>query len=338
MAKALFGDYKNDLSVALQAVRLASRATATVQKSLKKSEIETKDDRSPVTIADYAAQAIIIKHLSEHLGNATKFVAEEETSSLRERKNSGLLEEIVEIVEEVSGPSTQREVLEMIDLGNHDASAEKFWTLDPIDGTKGFIRGQQYAISLGLIEEGQVVLGVLGCPNLPLDQNRPFDAGDDEGGLYFAVKEAGSWSIRPDDEISKKSKISISSRTHASECLPCESVESSHSKLDFSGRIFRSMAVSQPPCRLDSQCKYAVVARGQADIYLRIPTDHNYQEKIWDHAAGALVASEAGAKVTDIRGKPLNFHYGKTLRENEGIACAIPAIHSELLRAISNTL
>ena len=141
-----------------------------------------------------------------------------------------------------------------------------------------------------------------------------------------------------DLQLVKKKRVSISSRKQVSECLPCESVESSHSRLNFSDRIFRSMGVSQPSCRLDSQCKYAVVARGQADIYLRIPTDITYQEKIWDHAAGALVASEAGAKVTDIRGNTLKFRYGKTLKENEGIACAIPTIHARLLRAIHDIL
>jgi 3'(2'), 5'-bisphosphate nucleotidase len=47
------------------------------------------------------------------------------------------------------------------------ARPDRYWTLDPIDGTKGFLRGDQYAIALALVEHGEVVLGVLGCPNLP---------------------------------------------------------------------------------------------------------------------------------------------------------------------------
>ena len=182
------------------------------------------------------------------------------------------------------------------------------------------------------------MLGILGCPNLSFDQMKPFDEGDEEGGLFFAIQNSGTWTIRSGDPDAKKIRLTISNKENAAEFIPCESVESSHSRLSFSERIFQSMNISKSPCRLDSQCKYAVVARGQADIYLRIPTDSNYQEKIWDHAAGSIVASEAGALVTDIRGRPLNFNTGSTLRENQGIACAIPTAHNPLLKAIENTL
>ena len=130
----------------------------------------------------------------------------------------------------------------------------------------------------------------------------------------------------------------MSFRTKTSEYRVCESAESSHSRFSYSERIFSSLGISAPPYRLDSQCKYAVVARGQADIYLRIPTNYHYQEKIWDHAAGAIIAEEAGASVTDIRGRPLDFRTGKTLQKNEGIACTLPSIHNELLEAIRDIL
>ena len=56
-----------------------------------------------------------------------------------------------------------------IDRGNYKGAAHgRHWTLDPIDGTKGFLRGEQYAVCLALIEDGEVVLGVLGCPHLPV--------------------------------------------------------------------------------------------------------------------------------------------------------------------------
>ena len=52
---------------------------------------------------------------------------------------------------------------------------------------------------------------------------------------------------------------------------------------------------------LDSLAKYAIVARGDADVYMRPPTRPAYSEKIWDHAAGMLVIEEAGGKLIDIR-------------------------------------
>jgi 3'(2'), 5'-bisphosphate nucleotidase len=53
-----------------------------------------------------------------------------------------------------------------LDAGRHDGAAERYWVMDPVDGTKGFLRGDQYAVALALVERGEVVLGVLGCPNL----------------------------------------------------------------------------------------------------------------------------------------------------------------------------
>ena len=83
----------------------------------------------------------------------------------------------------------------------------------------------------------------------------------------------------------------------------CESVESAHSKQDLSAELLQAIGAPGTPARLDSQCKYVVVARGGADIYLRLPVKADYREKIWDHAAGALVATEAGARVCDVRGQ-----------------------------------
>jgi 3'(2'), 5'-bisphosphate nucleotidase len=87
--------------------------------------------------------------------------------------------------------------------------------------------------------------------------------------------------------------------------------------------------------RLDSQCKYAVVARGQADVYLRLPSKKGYVERIWDHAAGSLIASEAGCIVTDIAGNPLDFSHGRGLEANKGVVVAPANLHPRIIAAIS---
>ncbi len=86
--------------------------------------------------------------------------------------------------------------------------------------------------------------------------------------------------------------------------------------------------------RLDGQRKYAVVGRGHADIYLRLPKKSGYVERIWDHAAGALVAIEAGCGVTDVNGRELDFSKGRGLEANRGIAVATPALHGRVLAAM----
>ena len=97
------------------------------------------------------------------------------------------------------------------------------------------------------------------------------------------------------------------------------------------------MAIAGPsraPVQMDSQCKYALLARGDADVYLRLPSKRGYVERIWDHAAGMLIAQEAGCVVTDIRGKSLDFSRGRGLEANEGILGAPPELHARLLNAI----
>ena len=98
--------------------------------------------------------------------------------------------------------------------------------------------------------------------------------------------------------------------------------------------VFSGLGEAGEPVRLDSQCKYAVVARGQADAYLRLPTRKGYVERIWDHAAGCCIACESGAFVTDIFGRNLDFSHGRGLVENKGIVCAPPRVHGLMIRAI----
>ena len=85
---------------------------------------------------------------------------------------------------------------------------------------------------------------------------------------------------------------------------------------------------------MDSQAKYGVVARGEAEIYLRMPTRADYREKIWDHAAGALIVEEAGGTVTDVAGRPLEFHHGRELAANRGVIVTNGRLHARVLEAL----
>ncbi|KAJ9074508.1 3'(2'),5'-bisphosphate nucleotidase, partial [Entomophthora muscae] len=85
---------------------------------------------------------------------------------------------------------------------------------------------------------------------------------------------------------------------------------------------------------MDSQCKYGSISRGDGELYLRLPININYQEKIWDHAAGCLIVEESGGKVSDVTGKPLDFSQGRTLASNKGVIASHSDTHSELLKAV----
>ncbi|KAG1249816.1 hypothetical protein G6F68_013128 [Rhizopus microsporus] len=98
----------------------------------------------------------------------------------------------------------------------------------------------------------------------------------------------------------------------------CESVEAGHSSHGDAEEIAKLLGITRTPVRMDSQAKYCSISRGDADIYLRLPTSKSYVEKIWDHASGNVLVTEAGGKVTDIYGQPLDFSIGRTLEKNKG--------------------
>ena len=87
---------------------------------------------------------------------------------------------------------------------------------------------------------------------------------------------------------------------------------------------------------MDSQAKYGAVARGDAALYLRLPSPKSpdYREKIWDHAAGTIIVEEAGGKVTDMFGKPLDFTSGRKMENNRGIVASCGLIHERIIQAL----
>jgi 3'(2'), 5'-bisphosphate nucleotidase len=201
--------------------------------------------------------------------------------------------------------------------------------LDPIDGTKGFLRGDQYAIALALIIDGQVQVSAVACPNLTLSAT-----GDACGVLMTAVRGQGT-TIMAIDDPSLTGPAAVSTISAPANVRFCESVESAHTSHSTAGQIASIMGIEAEPRRLDSQAKYNVVAAGEAEVYMRLPSDRHYVENIWDHAAGALLVEEAGGRVTDVHGKPLNFGLGYQLAENRGIIATNGLVHDKLLAAIA---
>lgn len=328
-------DYAKMLDAARDAVTLASDVCRQVQSVLEQVRQITKDDNSPVTIADFASQAVVAKVLTERLGQVV-LVGEEDSKFLREEAHATHLEAVLAAVQVVAPELSTDDILRLIDIGAGDTHHTGFWTLDPVDGTKGFLRGQQYAIALAYIERGQPVVGAMGCPNLPSNFSADLDTPDPTGCTYIAIKGDGAYEIAGD---TSPTRINANDPLEGSPIRVCGSVEKAHSNADDTDRILAHIAAHSAhpvgePVKIDSQCKYAVTARGQAHAYLRMPTRKGYVERIWDHAAGALVATEAGCFVTDIAGNALDFSHGRGLEKNRGILCAPPRVHGLVLGAI----
>jgi len=179
------------------------------------------------------------------------------------------------------------------------------WTLDPIDGTKGFLRGGQYAVCLALLIDARVELGVIGCPNLPsmpspspshqrtstsTDTAAPDDAGANSpqgaGALFVAVRGHGAHQlpllVPPPQPSTFASGITPASVYRRRLTMPhlaihelsfLESVEKAHAALDTNARIAARLGVRAEPMRMDSQAKYAALVRGDGGggVYLRLP-------------------------------------------------------------------
>jgi len=321
---------KIELDTARRAVTAAMRITRRIQADMTGSDTLTKEDRSPVTVADFASQAIICSILNRELPNIP-IVAEETATALRRPENRQLRNRVAHYLQSaVEDSDMDSEMLfNLIDLGNR-SPGDRFWTLDPIDGTKGFLRGEQYAVALGLIERGSVQIGLLGCPNL--DHEGTEKTG---GCLVTSVRGQGAWMASPDGSNRRQCRVSATRETRGMRFV--ESYVSSHSNADMQLAVARDLGIRGNPVRMDSQVKYAVVASGNAEIYLRIPHPNtpDYKEKIWDHAAGSLIVTEAGGRVSDIDGRPLDFSAGKTLANNRGILATTSEMHEKVIRAIA---
>jgi len=285
-----------------------------------------KQDNSPVTVADYASQAIVCATLKRDFP-FLPVVGEEGSSELKKKENNDLLLTVTQqVAAQIDEPVDTSDVLAFIDHGGADADADAFWTLDPIDGTKGFLRGGQYAIALALIEQGEVTLGVLGCPNMQVN-DRP-------GALFVASKGSPTRVYQLFNSEYPGRCATMSAVSEPAQARFCESVEAGHSNQELTLKIARYLGIKQPPFRIDSQCKYAAVAQGDAEIYLRLPVDENYKEKIWDHAAGKIIVEQAGGKVTDMQGRPLDFSCGKYLSKNAGVVASTALIHKVVQQAV----
>ena len=114
------------------------------------------------------------------------------------------------------------------------------------------------------------------------------------------------------------------------------SVEKSHTNVDEIGQLAATLGTSEQPIGMDSQAKYAVLAAGAGDVMLRLisPSRPDYREKIWDQAAGSIVIEEAGGRITDLDGKPLDFSHGRTLEKNRGILATNGHLHDVVLATL----
>lgn len=317
----------HELSFALDAVSKASQIARAVQAEMAIPTSVIKADRSPVTVADLAVQALIAYFLEKAFPH-DPLVAEEDSQLLKPPEAQSLLEQVTNYVRRFIADATPENVCHWIDRGTGSVT-QRYWTLDPIDGTKGFLRGDQYAIALALVVDGKVRLGVLGCPNLK-DAREPSPGGP--GSLVFSHRGEGSWTLPLHGAGSKKS-LRVSSKTNSTDAVLLRSLDTNHTNADEVNTLCQTLGIQTPPLLMDSLAKFSVLSAGGADLFFRLlsPTQRDYREYIWDQAAGTVILEEAGGRITDLDGKALDFTLGRKLIHNRGILASNGHLHGAAL-------
>lgn len=317
-----------ELIVGIEMVREASLLSSQIQQELT-SVAMIKDDRSPVTVADFCVQALIAKRLEEHFPQDI-LVGEEDGGFLLEQ-DEALRASVTAYVNSCIAEADQQSVAAWINRGNGEP-CERFWVVDPIDGTKGFLRGGQFAVALSLLVDYDVTVGLLGCPNLQLSCfERP-------GVIVYASAGNGTWAL-PLDESREAVDLHVSAISSGAEARMLFSFESSHTNEGAISLFMQKLGIVTEPVRIDSQAKQGLLAAGDGEFLLRVPPANglDYKEKIWDQAAGAIVIEEAGGCVTDLDGKPLDFSAGRKLENNRGVLCSNGVLHERAVKVLKDT-
>ncbi|CAK9181302.1 unnamed protein product [Ilex paraguariensis] len=365
--------YYRELQAAVDVVERACRLCVDVKKSLFSSngQILEKIDQTPVTVADFGVQALVSMEL-RNLFPSIPLVAEEDSASVRA---NNLVNSVVNVVTDKARfgdkQLTEADVLEAIDRGGKDAfvfglNPATYWVLDPIDGTRGFLKGCEslYVVGLALVVEGEIVLGVMGCPNWQEDYSQPSTTEVQKyenilsgaGTIMVSHVGYGTWKKRLSDIQSSKAKMPHNwtrcfvdvchvvdearfciPESQTWETLPLSAVYDATTETENVGK----KQIHLLPTCCGSLCKYFMVASGRASVFiLRARTQTII--KAWDHAVGIICVREAGGKVTDWRGSQLDLAADQVERRvlfpSGGVLVTNGSLHNQILGMISSSL
>ena len=211
-----------------------------------------KDDSSPLTKADLASNKIIMNALQQ-LDRTIPILSEESLVEWKERKNW-----------------------------------TKYWLVDPLDGTKEFIKQNgEFTVNIALIENNKPILGVIYTPV-------KFD-------LYFAQKNYGSYKINSSSKLinlQEAEKIFVANQSSIKRIIGSRS----HSNQTFDSWVNQNFPNSEI-VQAGSSLKFCLIAEGAADIYPRFgPTSE------WDIAAGHIIVNEAGGRVNTFEDTEINYN------------------------------
>ncbi|KAI1486118.1 hypothetical protein F5X96DRAFT_656623 [Biscogniauxia mediterranea] len=356
--------YAREIRVAIGAVQAAARISQAVISADDKGVVE-KDDLSPVTVADFAIQALLTSTIHAAFPD-DRFVGEESAAALR--ANPALLSRVWSLLQEHASssscqiPASPEQMCEMIDWcgsGVPDAGAgRRVWVFDPIDGTKTFVQRRAYAINVALLEErsGRQLLGVVGCPTLPVDVAAP--ATDDtrdptgRGLVAFAARGHGAY-VRPllvgaaegegdDDEVPVRriEAHAAGAELTAADLRAASCYHIVDSGVDAAhGEVHARLGIADPGCDfLSWALRWVSLGLGLANVLVWVYRERRRAGKVWDHAGAMLLFEEAGGKITDVDGRDIDLAVGRVMTANYGFVAAPRALHATVLKTVHEVL
>ncbi|CAL5183358.1 unnamed protein product [Lathyrus oleraceus] len=336
--------YHKELEAAIDVVHSACRLCVQVKSGLFSTDgkVLEKIDQTPVTVADFGVQALISLELSK-LFPSIPLVAEEDSAFVRSRNLAGTVFDAVRA--EVSSNSktlTQDDVLNAIDRGGKDAfvfgpKPATYWLLDPIDGTRGFLKDNSalYVVGLSLVVEGETEIGIMGCPNwqegvsgkpsAEVEEDR--EALPRSGIMMIAHKGHGTWT----KTLNSKPE---SSDSQTWDSLPLSATLDATSNANDVG----SNQVLLLVVCCGSLIKHFMVASGRASVFIQRKKEKTIMA--WDHAVGMLCVHEAGGKVTDWEGTEMDLAADEISRRSifpsGGILATNGNLHNKIVQLISD--
>ncbi|KAI0835625.1 carbohydrate phosphatase [Hypoxylon sp. FL0890] len=349
--------YPRELKVAIGAIQSAAKLSQAIISIDDKGVIE-KDDLSPVTVADFAIQALLTSTI-HHAFPDDKFVGEESAADLR--NNPVLLDRawnLLQMLQEDEAmslcklPESPEKMCEMIDwcgFGEPGGpQAGRVWVFDPIDGTQTFVRREAYAINVALLEGSRQVLSIVGCPTLSADASAPVTNTSLDptrrGCIVFAAKGYGTY-VRPlaasssHDEQARR--IEPHTMTESSQTLrPVSCYNMLDSGVDDVHQlIMERLNIQTRGCDLLAWVlRWVSLGLGLSNMTVWVYKQRSRAGKIWDHAGAMLLFEEVGGHITDIDGKPIDLGVGRKMTANHGFVAAPKELHPLVLQTVQQVL
>ncbi|KAI0181210.1 carbohydrate phosphatase [Hypoxylon sp. FL1284] len=346
--------YAQELRVAIGAVRSAAKLSQSVISASDKGVVE-KDDLSPVTVADFAIQALLTATVHRAFPD-DRFVGEESADELR--RNPALLARVWDLLQRLRGseelcalPDSPDHACDLIDwCGRGEPggpAAGRVWVFDPIDGTQTFVQGMAYAVNVALLEGSKQVIGVVGCPKLAADAQGPITNTSPDptgrGCVAFAARGHGTYvcplAVAGNDVQARRiAPLAESAARTPLRAVSCYNMLSSGVD-DAHLLVNAQLGIEAPGCDLLSWAlRWVALGLGLADVTVWVYKQRSRTGKIWDHAGAMLLFEELGGRITDVDGKDIDLGVGRKMTANHGFVAAPKAVHADVLATVQRVL